>query len=111
MNDINFSLAPRDFIAQVRAMYKIDDPGSEMLHDELNSALSLLSEDLYSDDTHFVSELIQNADDNEYANGVVPRLEFRLKPERLVVVNNEIGFSAKNVWSLCRTGKSTKKGN
>ena len=111
MSDINFSLEPREFITEVRAMYKIDDPGSEMLHDELNSALSLLSEDLYSDDTHFVSELIQNADDNEYANGVVPRLEFRLKPDRLVVVNNEIGFSAKNVWSLCRTGKSTKKGN
>ena len=70
MSDINFSLEPREFITEVRAMYKIDDPGSEMLHDELNSALSLLSEDLYSDDTHFVSELIQNADDNEYANGV-----------------------------------------
>lgn len=111
MSDINFSLEPREFITEVRARYRIDDPGSEMLHDELNSALSLLSEDLYSDDTHFVSELIQNADDNDYANGVVPRLEFRLKPDRLVVVNNEIGFSAKNVWSLCRTGKSTKKGN
>lgn len=111
MSDINFSLGPREFIAEVRAMYKIDDPGSKLLHDELNSALSLLSEDLYSDDTHFVSELIQNADDNEYANGVVPRLEFRLKPDRLVVVNNEIGFSAKHVLSLCRTGKSTKKGN
>jgi hypothetical protein len=111
LSDINFSLEPREFINEVRARYRIDDPGSEMLHDELNSALSLLSEDLYSDDTHFVSELIQNADDNEYANGVVPRLEFRLKPDRLVVVNNEIGFSAKNVWSLCRTGKSTKKGN
>ena len=111
MSDINFSLGPREFIAEIRTSYKIDDPGTKMLREQLNNSLKLLSEDLYSDDTHFVSELIQNADDNEYETNVVPRLIFSLKPNKLVIVNNEIGFSAKNVYALCLTGSSTKKGN
>ncbi len=111
MSSINFALQPKEFIAEVRARYKIDDPGSEMLHQELNEALKLLSVELYSDDTHFVSELIQNADDNEYKPDIDPRLSFTLKPNRLIVSNNENGFSAKNVFALCRIGSSTKKGN
>lgn len=111
MSNINFSLEPREFIAEIRTSYRIDDPGTKMLREQLNNTLKLLSEDLYSDDTHFVSELIQNADDNEYEPNVVPRLTFSLNPNKLVIVNNEIGFSAKNVYALCLTGSSTKKGN
>ena len=65
MSEINFS-SQKQLIAQVRAKYLIDHPDADMLHEELNSALTLLSIELYSDDTHFVSELIQNADDNDY---------------------------------------------
>lgn len=111
MSDIDYSLSPKKFIAEIRSSYKIDDPGTQMLREQLNNSLKLLSEDLYSDDTHFVSELIQNADDNDYETNVVPSLIFSLKPNKLVIVNNEIGFSAKNVYALCLTGSSTKKGN
>src|SRR5437870_11423478 len=61
------------------------------LHQDLNETLRLLSDDLYQKDTHFVLELIQNADDNSYRPTETPRLEIVLSAERLVVQNNEIG--------------------
>jgi hypothetical protein len=111
LSSINFSLRPREFIAAVRASYNIDDSRAERSNRQLNKALEILSVELYSDDTHFVLELIQNADDNKYGVDVVPRLLFELKPDRLVVVNNENGFSAKDVDSLCSLGDSTKAGD
>lgn len=82
--------------------------GAKSLHKKLNSALRLLSEDLYSKQTHFVLELIQNADDNNYAAGVIPQLTFKLRPEQLVLVNNEKGFTERNVRALCSVGESSK---
>lgn len=82
--------------------------GARSLQEKLNRTLKLLSEDLYSKQTHFILELIQNADDNDYAPGVDPQLIFKLSPERLVLVNNEVGFSEKNVRALCDVGKSSK---
>ncbi|KAL4644533.1 hypothetical protein ACB092_02G171500 [Castanea dentata] len=64
-------------------------------------------------------ELIQNAEDNEYSAGVKPTLEFVLTtgditgigaPSTLLVFNNEVGFSKRNIDSLCGIGRSTKKG-
>ncbi len=71
-----------------------------------------LSLELYSKDTHFVLELIQNADDNAYSQDptapVVPSLKFIIGDEAIVVLNNEVGFSEKNVRAICDVGKSTK---
>ena len=76
-----------------------------------------LSLELYSKDTHFVLELIQNADDNEYhphllsgrdARGEVPSLKFVINSGTIVVLNNEVGFSEKNIRAICDVGKSTK---
>ena len=36
----------------------------------MGRALQRLSAELYSRDTHFVLELVQNADDNAYPSGV-----------------------------------------
>ena len=82
--------------------------GAKCLHNQLNNALRLLSEDLYSKQTHFVLELIQNADDNDYAAGIVPQITIKLKPEQLVLVNNEMGFTERNVRAICRVGDSSK---
>ena len=82
--------------------------GARSLQKKLNNALRLLSEDLNSKQTHFVLELIQNADDNDYGVGAVPKLTLELRPERLVVVNNEKGFTEKNVHALCSVGESSK---
>lgn len=82
--------------------------GAKSLHKKLNSALELLSKDLYSKKSHFVLELVQNADDNDYPKGTVPKLTFKLEPERLVLLNNEVGFSERNVQALCSVGDSSK---
>lgn len=107
---------PKKVIGQIRRdEYLLDvDASTEIklgirnLHRTLNRALKLLSEDLYSKHTHFVLELVQNADDNHYPDNRVPRLAFQLKPDCLVVVNNEIGFSEENVRALCSVGRSSK---
>ncbi|SRR6266404_1310414 len=70
--------------------------------------LETIAEDLYSKQNHFVLELIQNADDNEYSPTVKPLLTFRIHPEKIVVQNNETGFTEPNVRALCDAGKSTK---
>jgi len=74
----------------------------------LNNALKTLSEDLYSKETHFILELIQNADDNEYLPGVEPEISFHLSSTCLLVQNNEVGFTEANVAALCKVGQSTK---
>jgi hypothetical protein len=82
--------------------------GARNMRANLNNALRTLSEDLYSKETHFVLELVQNADDNAYPLGVVPEISFHLSAERLLVQNNESGFTEANVTALCRVGQSTK---
>ena len=85
---------------------------------DLRAALKLLAEELNSKETHFILELLQNAEDNEYA-GREPELALTIiegnptsTPSAdgcLVVLNNEVGFQLENVRSLCSVGKSTKK--
>lgn len=81
-----------------------------------------LSLELYSKDTHFVLELIQNADDNTYPSeamtspagwaGLVgaapPSLKFVVGEDSILVLNNEVGFSEQNIRAICDVGKSTK---
>ncbi|OMO50899.1 hypothetical protein CCACVL1_30167 [Corchorus capsularis] len=87
--------------------------------EDLHHAVTDLSAELHTKDVDFLMELIQNAEDNEYPQGVQPTLEFLLTtrditrtgaPSTLLVFNNEVGFSMKNVESICSVGKSTKKG-
>ncbi|KAH9288605.1 hypothetical protein KI387_032722, partial [Taxus chinensis] len=80
-------------------------------HARLGRALHCLSQELYSRDSHFILELVQNADDNCYPAYVEPTLAFILQSTRVVVFNNELGFTAKNIRALCDVGNSTKKGS
>lgn len=54
---------------------------------------------------------VQNADDNMYPENVEPALIFILQSTGVVVLNNEQGFSARNIRALCDVGNSTKKGS
>lgn len=80
-----------------------------------------LSSDLYSEDIHSILELTQNADDNNYSNGVLPTLSINLSdnndkndyygdayPFILRFSNNEVGFCVENVNAICDISKSTK---
>ncbi|KAK9699468.1 hypothetical protein RND81_08G175600 [Saponaria officinalis] len=80
-------------------------------HTTLGRALHCLSEELYSRDSHFLLELIQNADDNLYPENVEPTLTFILQPTGISVLNNEKGFTAENIRALCNVGNSTKNGS
>ncbi|KAF5736629.1 hypothetical protein HS088_TW14G00776 [Tripterygium wilfordii] len=80
-------------------------------HARLGRALHCLSHELYSQDSHFLLELVQNADDNIYLENVEPTLTFILQESGIIVLNNEKGFSAENIRALCDVGNSTKKGS
>lgn len=70
--------------------------------------MASLSEQLNSKDTHFVYELIQNAEDNKYANDVQPFLAFKLEDNRLIVDSNETGFTQRNIEAISKINDSTK---
>lgn len=92
----------------------LSDTDSCMLkkqHARLGRALHCLSQELYSQDSHFILELVQNADDNNYSETVEPTLTFILHDSGIIVLNNERGFSAQNMRALCDVGNSTKKGS
>ena len=68
----------------------------------------------------FFCFLPQNAEDNDYLEGVEPSLEFVITsrditatgaPATLLIFNNESGFTPRNIDSICSVGRSTKKGN
>lgn len=105
----------RDLIEKTRRRYGVGvtltGEAKEVADNYKELALGLvgtIAEDLNSKDSHFILELVQNADDNEYPSGRVPSLSFRLEPKRLVVVNNERGFEEKHVKALCSAGQSSK---
>jgi hypothetical protein len=75
---------------------------------KLQQALQLLSANLYSSQAHFVMELVQNADDNDYHPSATPTLRVQLFPHAVVVFNNEVGFSERNIVAVCNVNGSTK---
>ncbi|XP_074476701.1 uncharacterized protein LOC141758850 isoform X3 [Sebastes fasciatus] len=82
----------------------------QVQQDRLGRSLDRLSTELYSKDTHFVLELIQNADDNSYPSevGVVPALAFVVERDSITILNNETGFQERNIRAICDVGRSTK---
>jgi len=117
------SQSPAEHIARIRhEKYALGSNGSlfsrNSLVDDLQNSVNHLSEGLYSENIHFVLELIQNAEDNSYSKGCSPKLSFHVLNEdpsntpgadgALLVINNELGLRPKDVDALCAIGKSTK---
>ena len=94
-----------------------DFQASPRVKDSFNNSIKALAHDLYSKETHFIFELIQNAEDNTY-NETEPSISFRLVQAdptntpnadgALIIQNNEIGFSHDDVDAICAVGKTTK---
>lgn len=101
-------------IRVIRAQHGFDDdhsipsPAVRELRGKLERALERLSSDLYNKKTHFLLEFIQNADDNTYADDVIPSLNLQIEESLVVFECNESGFSADNVKAICDIGASTK---
>ncbi|XP_031374308.1 uncharacterized protein LOC116188983 [Punica granatum] len=111
---------PKEHIEHLRrSKFSIGGPPNPLTED-LHQAVKNLSAELYAKDVHFLMELIQNAEDNEYPEGVKPSLEFVITSRditatgalaTLLIFNNEKGFAPRNIDSICSVGRSTKKGN
>ncbi|CZR62635.1 uncharacterized protein PAC_12532 [Phialocephala subalpina] len=97
----------RAHIAHIRKEKRLDGPDSNT--SDLENALIILSEQLYQKSTHFLLELIQNADDNAYATSA-PTLNITFSDRTLRIDCNELGFSKANTEAICKIGRSTKKG-
>ena len=74
----------------------------EQLSQEFKRSVSRLMQ-LYSDKTHFVDELVQNADDSRSRC-----MELRLGEKELFVWNDGNQFSEEDVSSICSIGLSNK---
>ena len=59
---------------------------------------------MYSDFSHFIFEILQNADDHK-----ATMVEFMLSPEELIIEHNGILFKEKNVKAISYFGKSTSR--
>ncbi|XP_062197527.1 uncharacterized protein LOC133900413 isoform X1 [Phragmites australis] len=113
--------SPWEHVERIRReRYFIGRGEQNPLAEDMHQAVKYLSQELYSKDVHFLMEIVQNAEDNEYPSGVAPSLEFVITSKditgsgassTLLIFNNERGFSSTNIESICRVGKSTKKGN
>ncbi|KAH9328841.1 hypothetical protein KI387_000949, partial [Taxus chinensis] len=110
---------PKEHIEQIRLRKFLIGGEKNPLSRDLYHAVKHLSSELYTKDIHFIMELIQNAEDNEYPPNVEASLEFVFTsrditgtgaPGTLLVFNNEKGFSKDNIESLCSVGHSTKRG-
>ncbi|GLJ45855.1 hypothetical protein SUGI_0965410 [Cryptomeria japonica] len=110
---------PREHIEQIRREKFSIGREENPLVEDLHHAVKHLSAELYTKDVHFLMELIQNVEDNDYAGKVEPSVEFVITnrditgmgaPATLLVFNNEKGFTSKNIESVCSVGRSTKKG-
>ena len=113
-----------EHIAQIRSeKFDLDGHSDTLLRvnrlaTDLHNSITALSRDLYAKETHFIFELIQNAEDNAYRHGDRPYLSFRLLRDdptdtpnargALVIENNERGFAREHVEALCAVGQSTK---
>ncbi|RCV38302.1 hypothetical protein SETIT_8G131500v2 [Setaria italica] len=112
--------SPREHVERIRReRYFIGRGERNPLAEDMHQAVNYLSQELYSKDVHFLMELIQNAEDNDYPSGAAPALEFVITSKditcsgataTLLVFNNESGFTPANIESICRIGKSTKRG-
>ncbi|KAM5358865.1 hypothetical protein ACJZ2D_014924 [Fusarium nematophilum] len=99
----------KDHIQQIRINNGLDRPDPER-YKPLESALGILSDQLYQKSTHFLLELIQNADDNTFESSI-PTLNIEFKDRCLFFSCNEVGFTRSNVEAICNIGLSTKSGS
>lgn len=107
-------MTEHEFIDSIRQQYI---GLSDMPRKSLASSVKTLADDLYAKDTHFIFELIQNAEDNDYQANTSPNLRFEVCQQDidgqfvsvLIVHNNETGFQEEHVKGICQVGNSTKK--
>ncbi len=112
------TVTAKEEIENIRSEFMIG-PDKLRIQDSLNESITHLALSLYKKTAHFILELIQNAEDNQYSEEVEPTLIFNLLDQdpsgtpnsdgALLIKNNEYGFKSEHVSALCAVGKSTKQ--
>ena len=86
------------FIEQIKQNF--DTEKTTKSYARVQRMAKTISENLYSEDSHFIYELIQNAQDNNYDIDN-KKLEFFIYENGILTKNNEIGFDESNIESIC----------
>ncbi|CAK46256.1 hypothetical protein M747DRAFT_317364 [Aspergillus niger ATCC 13496] len=104
----NATVIAKQHIDSISAQYRgiLENSTAQSI---IDSALQFFGEDIYSTAAHFLLELIQNADDNEYAANITPALVLTYRNRVLRTDCNELGFTPGQVEAICNLGYSTKK--
>jgi len=89
--------SPADVLAHIKDNAKFKDDAARLVAE------------IHAEEPHFILELIQNAEDNEYDENVNPMIKFIIEEHGLVLQNNERGFVEDDVWALCGIGETTKQ--
>lgn len=76
---------------------------------KLRNDAARLIKDIHTEKPHFILELIQNAEDNDYDEHVRPTVRLVIQEDKLILQNNERGFNDENVIALCGIGGSSKQ--
>lgn len=106
LNQVDDSMSNSDYLSLLHGVRKslMDAFGKRMYH----SYIKIIAE-AGTDKKRFLSELIQNADDCAYPEGVTPTFKLKLQGSTLITTHNEVGFSKDNVRAITAIGESTKK--
>ncbi|VUC27247.1 unnamed protein product [Clonostachys rosea] len=75
---------------------------------DLERSVQKFANELYRSETHFLLELLQNADDNQYNKTSRPTFSIEYRERGLRIDCNEVGFTEANVEAICSIGNSTK---
>lgn len=94
---LDTSSSPADVLAHIKDNAKFKDDAARLVAE------------IHAEKPHFILELIQNAEDNDYDENVNPMIKFIIEDDRVVLQNNERGFRENNVWALCGIGETTKQ--
>lgn len=91
----------------------VNNPELDFWVKQTKSSLETFETQLNSSSGHFIFELLQNADDNNYDPSVTPTFRMKLVSSSgghvFHTSCNESGFSIEQIESLCEIGDSTKK--
>ncbi|MDA2915467.1 hypothetical protein MYX64_01250 [Nitrospinae bacterium AH_259_B05_G02_I21] len=77
-----------------------------VMQEESKGFIKIIRQHLFADKSHFILELIQNADD--YGSTSV---EFKIQPNRVIVLNDGHQFTEKNVEKICLLGSPEEESN
>lgn len=97
---------PREYLKQLR--YIRSASMAAMCEGAYDSYLELIQKSGV-DASRYINELLQNADDCRYPEGVVPECAMSWDDSGIAFVTNEVGFTPQNVRAITAIGESMKR--